>query len=73
MTADINQNLRTTSEMELKDAHTALTSLLRKCEKAKDKLKEGSSQHSLLEGRIKALKIAGQMIEGQISKVFQTK
>ncbi|MCL2557303.1 MAG: hypothetical protein FWE09_02365 [Treponema sp.] len=51
---------------ELEEAHKALLSTLRKCEKI-DLAKQGASQRSLLERRIAALKIALELIEREIS------
>ncbi|HHT17725.1 MAG TPA: hypothetical protein GXZ77_08480 [Papillibacter sp.] len=47
---------------ELKDAHRALLSTLKKCEKI-DAAKLGKSQRTLLERRIAALKVALSLIE----------
>ncbi|WLD23754.1 hypothetical protein NU10_13765 [Flavobacterium dauae] len=48
---------------ELNEAKVAITSLLSKCKKALPNLKENSSHQTLLERRIKALKIALNLIE----------
>lgn len=53
---------------ELTEAKEALTSLLKKCEKAKEKLKEKTSQSTLLERRIKALQVALNLINEKILK-----
>jgi len=50
------------SKSELKEAHRALLSTLRKCEKI-DLAKQSASQRTLLERRIAALKIALNLIE----------
>ena len=47
---------------ELSEAHRALLSTLRKCEKM-DATKLGKSQQTLLERRIAALKVALKLIE----------
>jgi len=52
----------TFSNEELQEAHRALLSTLRKCEKI-DGAKLGKSQQTLLERRIAALKIALTLIE----------
>ncbi len=52
----------TFSTEELHEAHCALLSTLRKCEKI-DSAKLGKSQQTLLERRIVALKIALALIE----------
>lgn len=51
-----------TSE-ELAEAHRAIASTIQKCEKVLPKLKEGTSQHTLLVRRIKAFNIALLLIE----------
>lgn len=52
----------TFSAEELQEAHRALLSTLRKCEKI-DSAKLGKSQQTLLERRVAALKIALALIE----------
>lgn len=47
---------------ELEEALRAIDSTVRKCEKIQPKLKEGTSQHTLLVRRIKALNIASSLI-----------
>lgn len=47
---------------ELNEALRAITSMLSKCEKALEKLSKGTSQHTLLTRRIKALKISSSFI-----------
>ncbi|MBP9762579.1 hypothetical protein KBD34_03105 [Patescibacteria group bacterium] len=47
---------------ELEEALRAIASIISKCEKALPKLKEGTSQHTLLIRRIKALTIAASLI-----------
>lgn len=47
---------------ELQEAFRAIDSTIRKCEKVLPKLKEGTSQHTLLIRRIKALQIASSLI-----------
>ena len=53
------------SKPELKEAHRALLSTLRKCEKV-DITKQGAPQRTLLERRIAALKIALALIEREL-------
>lgn len=48
---------------ELKEALRAIDSTINKCEKVMPKLKSGSSQHTLLIRRIKAFKIATELIK----------
>lgn len=52
---------------ELQEALQAITSTLSKCEKVLPKLVSGSSQHTLLVRRIKALQIASSLIEQAIT------
>ena len=47
---------------ELEEALRAITSTINKCEKVQPKLKQGTSQHTLLIRRIKALQIASALI-----------
>jgi hypothetical protein len=47
---------------ELEEALRAITSTVSKCEKVQPKLKQGTSQHTLLVRRIKALNIAASLI-----------
>ena len=51
---------------ELEEALGALASTISKCEKAEPKLKPGSSQHTLLVRRIKALRIATILIQREL-------
>lgn len=53
---------------ELKEADRAITSTISKCEKVLPKLKEGSSQHTLLVRRIKAFTIASSLIRNAIGE-----
>jgi len=53
------------SKIELDEAHSALLSTLRKCEKI-DIAKQAASQRTLLERRIRALQIALVLIEREI-------
>jgi len=48
---------------ELEEARRAIDSTVSKCEKVQPKLKEGTSQHTLLVRRIKAFQIASLLIE----------
>jgi len=54
------------SKMELDEAHRALLSTLQKCEKI-DLAKQAASQRTLLERRIRALRIALVLIEKEIN------
>ncbi|WP_020616407.1 hypothetical protein [Paenibacillus daejeonensis] len=50
------------SKQELEEALPPITSIISKCEKAQVKLMEGTAQHSLLRNRIKALRVAENLI-----------
>jgi hypothetical protein len=52
---------------ELEEALRAIASTIAKCEKALPKLKEGTSQHTLLIRRIKALHIASALIKRELN------
>lgn len=47
---------------ELEEALRAISSLISKCEKAQEKLVQGTSQWTLLKNRLKALRIASALI-----------
>lgn len=51
---------------ELEEAHRALASTLRKCEKVQESPRLGASQQTLLERRIKALQISLALIEEKL-------
>ncbi|MGI6280013.1 MAG: hypothetical protein ACOYJS_05580 [Acutalibacteraceae bacterium] len=51
---------------ELKEALRAIESTISKCEKVLPKLKEGTSQHTLLVRRIKAFQIAVPLIKAEL-------
>lgn len=51
---------------ELEEALRAIDSTIRKCEKVQPKLKEGTSQYTLLNRRIKALNIASALIKREL-------
>jgi len=52
---------------DLEEALRAIDSTIRKCEKVQPKLKQGTSQHTLLVRRIKALRIAAALITRELS------
>lgn len=54
------------NKTEIEEALRALNSLLSKSEKCLPKLKEGTSQHTLLINRIKALKLAVKVLEEKV-------
>jgi len=51
---------------ELTEALRAITSLISKCEKSQEKLAKGTSQHTLLTNRIKALRIAFSLVTNEL-------
>lgn len=55
--------METYTNEELQEALQAITSTLSKCEKVLPKLQSGSSQHTLLIRRIKALQLALSLIQ----------
>ena len=52
------------SQEEIHKALLLISSTISKCEKMQHKFAEGTSQHSLLRNRIKALQISKCLIEG---------
>jgi hypothetical protein len=54
---------------ELEEALRAITSTISKCEKVQPKLKEGTSQHTLLIRRIKAFNIASELIKKELDSI----
>lgn len=54
---------------ELEEALRAIASTISKCEKVQPKLKQGTSQHTLLVRRIKALYIASALITRELEHV----
>lgn len=56
---------------ELEEALRAVNSLMGKCEKAQEKLKAGTSAHTLLINRIKALRIAASLISAKLEEKKQ--
>jgi hypothetical protein len=51
---------------EFAEALRAVASIIHKCEKAQAKFSEGTSQHTLLKNRLKAMYISKTLIEEQI-------
>jgi hypothetical protein len=51
---------------DLLEALGALNSMIERSEKAQTKLSPGTSQHTLLKNRIKALRVASERIEGAL-------
>lgn len=54
---------------ELQEAIRAIASTISKCEKTLPKLKEKSAQQTLLSRRIKAFKIAADLIEKELASL----
>lgn len=54
---------------ELREALRAIVSTIGKCEKVQPKLQEGTSQHTLLVRRIKALRISASLIEKALEEL----
>lgn len=54
------------SQAELYSSLQLITSTINRCEKMQNKFTEGMSQHTLLQNRIKALKISVILIEDQL-------
>jgi len=57
---------------ELTEALLEVSSTINKCEKMQGKFIEGTSQHSLLRNRIKAMHISKLLIVNELSKIEQT-
>ncbi len=53
---------------DLQEALKAIASTISKCEKVLPKLKQGTSQHTLLIRRIKALQIASALIAKELQE-----
>lgn len=58
--------MSTYTKSELTEALDAIASTIRKCEKVQPKLQPGTSQHTLLVRRIKALKISAELISREM-------
>jgi len=67
MTDDLGQY----TKEELTEALRPVVSVISKCEKAKEKLDEGSCHYRRLENLIKAMDIAKALIEGQLTLMEQ--
>jgi len=52
---------------EIEEAERAMLSLLQKCEAAATKLTPGTSQHTLMQNRIAALRIAVSLLREKLS------
>jgi hypothetical protein len=53
---------------DLEEALRAIVSTISKCEKVQPKLKPGTSQHTLLTRRIKALHVAAVLIQRELDR-----
>jgi hypothetical protein len=61
------------TKTELEEAIRSIASTIGKCEKAREKLAEGTPQRTLTDRRIKAFKIAIELIEKQLKEVDDAK
>ena len=52
---------------DLEEAARVITSLLHKCEKVQEKLKQGTPQHTLTKNRIKAFQVALSLITRELT------
>ncbi len=59
ITGDVMGNY---TKEELEEALRAVASLVSKCEKAQERLSQGTSQWTLLKNRVKALRISASLI-----------
>jgi hypothetical protein len=60
------------TQNELEEALRAITSTISKCEKVQPKLKQGTSQHTLLARRIKAFQIAAALITRELERTAKS-
>ena len=58
------------NQEELKEALRAIESMLGKCEKAQEKLAQGTSQWTLLKNRIRALEVSAELIRREIGEII---
>ena len=56
------------SKEELTEALRAVDSVIHKCEKAQEKFPDGTSHHTLLKNRLKAMYISKALIEQAIKR-----
>jgi len=66
MTDGEGERMDTFTKEDLEEALRAITSTIGKCEKVQPRLKPGTSQHTLLVRRIKALYIASALIKREL-------
>lgn len=57
------ENMRSYTKAELAEALRAVVSVIHKCEKAREKFPDGTSHHTLLNNRLKAMYISKALIE----------
>jgi hypothetical protein len=57
------KTMETYTKAELTEALRAVSSIIHKCEKAQEKFPNGTSQHTLLKNRLKAMYISKSLIE----------
>ena len=60
--------MKSYSKAELEEAKTALASTLRKCEKIQEGKNLGASQQTLLDRRVRALRLALELIEKELER-----
>ena len=56
----------TFTKQDLEEALRAIASTISKCEKVQPKLRQGTSQHTLLARRIRALQVASVLIRREL-------
>lgn len=61
--------MNTLTKEDLREALRSITSTIDKCEKVQPKLKQGTSQYTLLVRRIKAFRIAVTLLERELERV----
>lgn len=59
----------TPTKEDLREALRSIASTIDKCEKVQPKLKQGTSQYTLLARRIKAFRIAVTLLERELERV----
>ena len=64
----VGANEEPDNQHDLREALRAIESTLNKCEKAQAKLREGTSQHTLIKRRIEAFRIASMLIKEKIEQ-----
>jgi len=59
--------MNTYTKEDLSEALRAVSSVIHKCERAQEKFPEGTSHHTLLKNRLKAMYISKTLIEEELS------